>query len=162
LYDGRIKSPVNIFQKYSNLLVLPFFLSRLDFSVTMASKPIPAIFRTMITIDGKEKEIDTFSMNIGICQYNGGGMKQVPDAIPDDGIFDLTIIKKIGRFEVLRSIPRLYDGRIKSHRKVESYNGKKILIRSKGKVFLETDGENLGHTPFEFEILPRKLRVIRA
>ncbi len=119
-------------------------------------------FNATLNVDGHEKEIDIFSMNIGICQYSGGGMKQVPDAIPDDGIFDLTVIKKIGKFEVLRSIPKLYDGQIKNHRKVESYNGRKISIKSKGPVFLETDGENLGHSPFEFEILPRSLKVIRA
>lgn len=119
-------------------------------------------FNATLNVDGHEKEIDIFSMNIGICKYSGGGMKQVPDAIPDDGIFDLTVIKKIGKFEVLRSIPKLYDGRIKKHRKVESFNGRKISIKSKGPVFLETDGENLGQAPFEFEILPRSLKVIRA
>jgi YegS/Rv2252/BmrU family lipid kinase len=119
-------------------------------------------FHAAVTVDGNLHECDIFSMNVGICQFNGGGMKQVPTAIPDDGIFDLTIIKKIGKFEILRSLPVLYNGKINSHPKVISLNGKKIQINSTKMIFLETDGENLGHTPFEFEIIPRSVKIVRA
>jgi len=119
-------------------------------------------FHAAVTVDGNLLECDIFSMNVGICQFNGGGMKQVPTAIPDDGIFDLTIIKKIGKFEILRSLPVLYNGKINSHPKVITLNGKKIQINSTKTIFLETDGENLGHTPFEFEIIPRSVKIVRA
>lgn len=119
-------------------------------------------FHASVTVDGNLHECDIFSMNVGICQFNGGGMKQVPTAVPDDGIFDLTIIKKIGKFEILRSLPILYNGKINKHPKVISLNGKKIHIISEKTIFLETDGENLGHTPFEFEIIPRSVKIVRA
>ncbi len=115
-----------------------------------------------INVDGMDHEFDIFSMNIGICQYSGGGMRQVPEAVPDDGIFDMTIIKKIGRFQILRSIPWLYNGKITRHPKVVSMNGKNIRVNSKNTIFLETDGESLGHTPFEFEIIPQSLKIVRA
>lgn len=119
-------------------------------------------FSASIDVDGEICECDIFSMNVGICQYSGGGMKQVPDAVPDDGIFDLTIIKKIGKFNVIRSLPKLYNGRIKYHPRVMSLNGKTIKVESSKIIFLETDGESLGHTPFEFEIIPRSIRVVTA
>ena len=31
-----------------------------------------------------------YSATIGIGKYNGGGMLQTPDAVADDGLFDLT------------------------------------------------------------------------
>lgn len=119
-------------------------------------------FPAWVTVDGDISECDVFSMNIGICQFSGGGMKQVPNAIADDGIFDLTIIKKIGRFDVIRSLPLLYNGKIVNHRKVMALNGKNIKVESHEQVFLETDGESLGNSPFEFDIFPRSIQVITA
>ena len=34
-----------------------------------------------------------YSATIGIGKYNGGGMLQTPDAVADDGLFDLTVIR---------------------------------------------------------------------
>ncbi len=117
-------------------------------------------FTASLIIDGTTYQHDIFSMNVGICKYNGGGMLQVPDAVADDGQFDLTIIKKMRKLEVIRSLPKLYNGQIKTHPKVQSFMGKNIIIDSPRSIYLETDGESLGHTPFEFEIIPRSVRII--
>jgi YegS/Rv2252/BmrU family lipid kinase len=117
-------------------------------------------FNAKLEVDGKAFNHDIFSMSIGICKYNGGGMVPLPNAVPDDGQFDLTIIKRMGRFNILRSLPRLYNGSILSHPKVLALTGNRIRISSEETVHLETDGENLGHTPFEFEIIPASLTVI--
>jgi len=117
-------------------------------------------FNAMVDVDGTVYETDIFSMNIGICKYNGGGMMQLPEAVPDDGIFDLTIIKRIRKIEIIRSLPKLYNGKINKHPRVLSCNGKNITIQATRNVMLETDGESLGHTPIQFEIIPRSVKVI--
>jgi len=101
-----------------------------------------------------------FSMNVGICKFNGGGMKQVPFAIPDDGLFDVTLIKKASKFLVIRYAHKLYDGSLVDLPMVRTFRGKKIEITSPGRIYLETDGESMGHTPMEFEILEKKLNVV--
>jgi len=103
-----------------------------------------------------------FSMSVGICRFNGGGMMQLPNAIPNDGIFDLTIIKKTTKMKVVKNIKNLYDGSFIKMPEVLTFTGKSISIISKPikNVFLETDGESLGHSPINFEILPRSLNVI--
>ncbi len=103
-----------------------------------------------------------FSMSVGICKYNGGGMMQLPNAIPNDGIFDLTIIKKTTKMKVVRNLKNLYDGSFIKMPEVLTFTGKSISIISKPvkNVFLETDGESLGHSPINFEILPKSLKVI--
>lgn len=115
-----------------------------------------------IEIDDVSYSKEIFSLSLGICKYNGGGMLRLPNALPDDGLFDLTLIKKIGRIDVMRNIKRLYDGTIIKHPKVETYRGRNIRISSKSKIFLETDGENLGHSPIEFTIIPASIKVITA
>ncbi len=103
-----------------------------------------------------------FSMSIGICSYNGGGMKQLPNAISNDGLFDVTVIRNVSRMKVIRNIKNLYDGSFIKIKEVETFTGKqfKVTARPKKSVFLETDGESLGNSPLLFTILPLSVKVI--
>ena len=114
----------------------------------------------LISVDGLDYENKIFSMNVGICKYSGGGMIQVPNAIPDDGLFDLTVINHMSKAKIIRSLRRLYDGTINEHPKVDSYTGKSIRVESSDTIPLETDGESLGHTPIEFTMIPKSVKVI--
>ncbi len=110
---------------------------------------------THLDIDADGKRVFSgrvFSMSIGICKYNGGGMMQLPYAIPDDGLFDVTIIKKTN----------LYDGSFIKMKEVETYTGKKFGISStpNHSLYLETDGESLGTSPLDFEVIPKSLKFI--
>lgn len=116
--------------------------------------------QTSIIVDGRTIQKKVFSIGIGIGQYNGGGMRQAPDALTDDGLFDLTIIKELTKWSVIANVRRLYDGTIKKYKRVETLVGKSIRIESACPVLLEADGESLGHSPFEFGIIPQSVRVI--
>ena len=113
-----------------------------------------------IAIDGRTFDRSIFSMNVGIGKYNGGGMIQVPHAIADDGLYSITLIKKIGKLNILANMKRLYNGTITKHSKVETYMGKSVLVDGPIRLQIETDGENLGHGPMSFQIIPRSVRVI--
>ena len=115
----------------------------------------------VIEVDGKMVyKGEVFSLNVGICKYNGGGMMQVPFAIPDDGLLDVTLIKKTSKWMVVRYARKLFDGSLVDLPIVATFKGKNIRIRSTGKIYLETDGESLGHTPFIFEILPLCIKIV--
>ncbi|HLN21539.1 MAG TPA: diacylglycerol kinase family protein [Bacteroidales bacterium] len=110
--------------------------------------------------DGTLIESNVFSVNIGNGRYSGGGMRQTPDAIPDDGMFDLTVINDMGKIEIIRNLGLLYDGTILSHPKIDGYRCRRISITSKAPMYLDADGETLGHTPAEFSIIPAGIRII--
>jgi YegS/Rv2252/BmrU family lipid kinase len=114
----------------------------------------------LINVDGLDVENKIFSMNVGICKYNGGGMIQAPNAVPDDGLFDLTVIRKLSKPNVILSLKRLYNGTIDKHPKVDSYTAKSIRVESRHTIRLETDGESLGHTPIEFNIIPKSVKIL--
>jgi diacylglycerol kinase family enzyme len=116
--------------------------------------------RALITMDQERINRDVFSMNVSICQYNGGGMKQAPFAKPDDGLFDITIIRAIGKFKVIRNVSKLFDGSFVKLPEVSIFTSSKVSIMSETPMYLEVDGESLGHSPFEFTIHPRSLKVI--
>lgn len=116
--------------------------------------------RVTILLDNEKVISDIFSMSVGICQYNGGGMKQAPDALPDDGLFDLTLIKPIGKFKIVRNIIKLFDGSFTRLPEVSTFRSSKIIIHSEPPMFMEADGESLGQTPFVFNILRQSLNVV--
>jgi YegS/Rv2252/BmrU family lipid kinase len=103
-----------------------------------------------------------FSMSVGICKYNGGGMMQLPFAVPDDGLFDVTIFKNVTKLTVLKHIKKLYSGTFTDLPFVQTHQGKTISIFSStgNQSNLETDGESLGNSPFSFQIIPKSIRII--
>jgi len=113
-----------------------------------------------ITIDGITVTGKVFSINVGNGRYCGGGMRQTPEAVPDDGLLDVTVIREIGRIEIIRALKLLYDGTILSHPKVDGYRTNKLSVRSGSLLYAEADGESLGHTPAEFSIIPSAINVV--
>ncbi len=113
-----------------------------------------------IAIDGQVFDRRIFTMNVGICKYNGGGMIQVPHAVADDGLYSITLIKSLGKLNVLANIKRLYNGTIVKHSRVETYLAKSVHIDGSPRLQVETDGESLGHGPMDFQIIPHSITVI--
>ncbi len=126
------------------------------FTTLLEYKPV----MMKLKVDGIPSFLDTFSMTVAIAKYNGGGMMQSPNAITDDGIFDITVIKKITRLKVITSVKKLYDGSFTRMPEVVCLKGKDIRVDALPLSYLEADGEALGHSPFRFEIQPRALQVI--
>jgi len=112
-----------------------------------------------IIIDGEKTYADVFSINVGNGRYCGGGMRQTPNALPDDGLLDVTVINGMGKFEIIRSLNMLYDGTILNHPKVDSYRCKNIRVTSESLIEAQADGESLGHTPVEFGIIPASVNI---
>jgi lipid kinase, YegS/Rv2252/BmrU family len=105
--------------------------------------------------DGK-----VFSATVGIGKYNGGGMIQMPQARMDDGLLDLTLIRKASKYWVVRHFKHLFDGKIYDYSKVKHCQGRTIRIESWPPGPIEIDGEALGYAPFNFKIVPQSLRVV--
>ena len=100
------------------------------------------------------------STSVGIGKYSGGGMMQTPEAVADDGLFDLTVISKIKWWQVPKALKCLFNGGIYSLPQVHLYRGAKIRIESSPEVPIEIDGEQLGTTPVEYKIIHRAVRVV--
>lgn len=118
--------------------------------------------KARIHFDNQSVEDYFYTINIGLCRYSGGGMQFVPQAVPDDGLFALTFARKISKLEVVLQTPRFYDGSLLQHSRIEGHQARSIRVEHVGDTptLLEADGEFLGETPVEFELLERALRVV--
>lgn len=117
--------------------------------------------KTTIKADGKQVfSGKLFTATIGIGKYTGGGMSQTPYAIPDDGLFDLTIIPKMNRARLFIRFGTLYNDNIYNISRVELYRAGQLDIHSDPPTRIELDGEILGLSDFTFTILPRAIKVV--
>lgn len=101
-----------------------------------------------------------FSIAIGICKYNAGGLQQLPKAVADDGMFDVTMIRPIHFWHLLFRFRYLFNGDIYRIRHIIQGRGGKIRIESTPEISVEVDGELLGEAPFEFTILHKAVKIV--
>jgi diacylglycerol kinase family enzyme len=100
-------------------------------------------------------------LTIGNGPYCGGGMKLVPDALVDDGHFDVLLIHDMSVTDRLITLAQIYTGRHVDlpHCSVQKTTG--ITVQSQRPVPVAADGELLGTTPCTIEVLPGAIQVRR-
>ena len=114
-----------------------------------------------VEIDGKEVYNNLlFSLAVGICKYNGGGIQQLPKAVADDGLVDVTIIKPLHWWHVLFRADRFFNGKIYSIGHIQHEQGRVVKITSSPNMCLETDGELLGGTPTTIEVVHKAIQIV--
>ena len=100
------------------------------------------------------------SAAVGICKFNGGGIQQLPEAVADDGMLDLSLVRPVHFWHLLFRFHYLFNGGIYRIRHILKERGSRIRIESSPEVSVEIDGESLGHTPLEFTVLHRVVRIV--
>ena len=96
----------------------------------------------------------------GLTASYGGGMKIVPGAVIDDGLFDVCIIEPVPRRTVLRLLVTLFWGGHAGHPAVQMHRTKSLTIETDPPILLYADGERICYTPATVEIVERGLTVI--
>jgi YegS/Rv2252/BmrU family lipid kinase len=111
-----------------------------------------------LLLDDKEEITGRFLIGaIANGRIFGGGMKIAPQAEPDDGYFDVVLVKDMKKLEIIYNSRLLYTGAITSHPKVTVKRAKKIRVSSDEEVNIEYDGEMGRALPAEFEIIEKSL-----
>ena len=114
-----------------------------------------------IYVDGERFfEGPAISVALGNGKYCGGGLRQTPDAEPDDGLLDLTVVSRVSRMRFVFSVRRILDGGIKKLKAVKCARGTKIQVYASPASFVEVDGEPVGCSPVTFTVIPSAVNVI--
>jgi len=119
--------------------------------------------RTTIIFDDDETSKFECPLNLiaaGNGRYFGGGMMICPNAVNDDGLFDVVSICGAGRLRLLTRMNMIYRGEHLEMKEVTEHpRCRKLKIMSEKPVFLDLDGEQVGTTDMELELLPGILQV---
>ena len=116
-----------------------------------------------IEYDGKKVVMPSLMCSIMNGTRLGGGFYMAPDAINDDGKFDLCIATNPSRLRILTLVPYFFNGTQASQKEIQIVRGSRINVTAvEGVLPAHVDGETLceeGHR-VEVELLPRQLEVV--
>ncbi len=111
--------------------------------------------------DDFETELPTSIVAVCIGQYFGGGMHIAPDAVLDDGQFDVVMVANMSTMDFVRHGSKLYDGSHVELKNVSIRRARRLeAIAPEGvERVLDVDGEAPGRLPATFELHPGALKV---
>ena len=122
-------------------------------------------FSATVFCDGRKLfEGGCFSIAVGTGKYSGGGLRQTPDAVFDDGLLDYTVIPPFSVARILKEAPKLFTGRLLTVKELICGKCKSLMVapfRSRAEL-VEVDGEIVGNVPVRFDVLPQQINVLHA
>ena len=112
--------------------------------------------------DGKERSGRLLLMAIGNGCYCGGGIKGIPYAQIDDGLMDISMIKRCSRMQFIRLFPKYVKGTHLETKIAQEYikyvKVKKVSITSnEDTMYFSTDGEITHTKRLDLEVIPRAI-----
>lgn len=103
------------------------------------------------------------SMSFGTGKYSGGGMRQTPLAVMDDGLLDVAIIPDISMWVIARKVPALFTGTFHKVDVLTQARCRELQVIPYGNADaepVEVDGEVIGRVPVKMTVLPDQINII--
>jgi YegS/Rv2252/BmrU family lipid kinase len=115
-----------------------------------------------VTLDGRSETGPAWLVSVTNGPAFGAGMRIAPEALLDDGVFDVVRITARSRLGLLSLLPRVYWGGHRSDPRVRSSRAKSIVIDTKDPIDFEADGELYhGLPPLSISLGPLALAIVR-
>lgn len=113
-----------------------------------------------LEIDGESLELDAMLVAFGNIASYGGGIRILPDARPDDGLFDVIVVEPVSKLTLARVFPKMREG---GHVGIPAVSFRRARhVKVDASVVAYADGERLGPLPRSFDVAPGALRAFVA
>jgi len=122
---------------------------------TLKLKSYPLV----IELDGEEICQDNIFVTISNTQYTGTHFLIAPGAVIDDGLLDVTLLRRLPRHRLLRLFPTIYNGGHVEYAEVTVHKASQITIHSPVNMLMAPDGEFRGRTPVRITCLHQDLSI---
>ncbi|MFC7504409.1 diacylglycerol kinase family protein [Nocardioides sp. GCM10030258] len=125
---------------------------------------VPSTFT--VVIDGTTHSFVAATVVVANSGYYGKGMHIAPDASLTDGLLDVIVIEAASRREMMKALPKVYDGAHVLLDQVTVLRGATVEISGSPSVPMGGDGEPLGMLPTSQEqpavvrVLPGALKIL--
>ena len=116
--------------------------------------------RLRLRLDGELVDVRALLCAVANARSYGGGMKVAPDALLDDGFFDICVIKEASRLEFARAFPGVFQGSHVHHPRVEMFRARRVELWCERPWPVLVDGELVGTPPITFEIVPGAIEIV--
>lgn len=74
-------------------------------------------------------------------RYEGGGFRFCPDAVSDDGLLDLCVVRNLPKLLILFALPTAFWGKHYIFPGIDSYRTSSVQIRTSAPLWVHADGE---------------------
>ena len=114
-----------------------------------------------IELDG-DRTIAAKAVAVAVANgpFMGPGVAVAPEALLDDGLFDVRVFLHYTKAELLRYVSSIVRGRRPQERRSLTERASWVRITSGRPLAVRADAVDLGSTPVVFEIRPRVLTVV--
>lgn len=112
-----------------------------------------------VTLDGVVHHERALLVAVANNLSFGGGMKVAPDAQLDDGLFDVVLVRPLGRLAFLRIYPRVFAGTHVTDSRVVVHRAAAVRIEAEG-VVAYADGERIAPLPVDIAMDAGGLHVV--
>ena len=124
----------------------------------------PSVFT--VVVDGRQNTYLAATVVIANSGYYGKGMHIAPSASVSDGVLDVIVIEAASRREMMKALPKVYDGAHVHLDQVTVLTGSRVEISGTPSVPMGGDGEPLGMLPTDasapavVQVVPAALNVL--
>lgn len=118
------------------------------------------IARAMTVHMGEIRWEDKPASLLCICngRHYGGGFMPVGDAMPDDGVLDMLLVRKVGLFTFLRLVGKYAKGLYREYPElIRDYHGDAASFSAKEPITVVVDGEVMLDTAFTVRLSEKKV-----
>ncbi|MDR2572194.1 MAG: diacylglycerol kinase family lipid kinase [Oscillospiraceae bacterium] len=154
--DARVGADVH---KYSGI---PLIGGKSGYIVSLIVNIIKGVKQKFkITID--ETVIDKYITLACICngKFYGGGFNPVPEAVPDDGILEILVVKAVSRLKLSSIVSRYAQGRFREFPELFTYiRGNSMEIECDRKFVINIDGEAIFAKKISFKLVEKSINFI--
>ena len=131
---------------------------RMRYNIAMVEKLIALRpHRYRIRVDENYMDVQATLVTVANGPSYGGGMNVCPDASITDGLFDVMVLGKVSRIELLKVFPKVYRGAHVGHPAVTFYRCSEVEIQGSGSSF--ADGEPVAQLPLKAHCVSAALKV---
>ena len=92
----------------------------------------------------------------------GNYFKLAPHARLNDGVLDVCLGEKMGRFKLLRQLPKALKGELNKVKGLNLFGAESLTVKSTKRILAHVDGETFEEETFTIRVLPRVLSTIQS
>ena len=119
------------------------------------NKPI-----TLVLDETQECKIQSNVIIVANGRFAGSGMMFAPHADLDDGLIDIIFADGASRFDIIKELPRIFQGAHLKNPKVKARRAGSVFITTNERLAVDIDGEAAGYAPAGVRALPRVIRFL--
>jgi YegS/Rv2252/BmrU family lipid kinase len=154
-FDAQVAATLEPRERPTKRLgILPYIVAAVHVSRAFRGE------RTIVWADGKVIRGHTLLVVVSNAQLYGGVLRITPNAQLDDGYLDVCIFKGYALPDIALHAIGVFTGRHLRDPKVKFLRARRVQIDAPQPWPVQIDGDHIGTTPMNFQIVPAALKVL--